>query len=323
MAYPKSKSKDLKSPIIYQGKSGEIKFRGDFDRETIWGTQKQIADLFSADRSVVTKHINNVFKSGEVSPKSNVQKIHIANSDKPVKFYSLDIILAVGYRTNSSRAIEFRKWATKTLRQHIIEGYTINRKRVAQNYTSFMQAVAEVKALLPEGNQVQAKDVLELINAFASTWFSLEEYDNQKFPQKGATKKEVVFTAEELKKFLQDFKEKLIEKKQATSIFGQERTPNNMSGIVGNIFQTFDNQDLYPTVEEKAANLLYFIVKDHPYIDGNKRSGAFAFVWFLRYAEILPAGLTPEALTALTLLVAESNPHDKEKMIGVILLILR
>ena len=312
-----------KSLVIYQSKSGAIEFRGDIGKETIWGTQKQISELFDVDRSVATKHINKILKDEEVSKKRNVQKMHIPHSDKPVKIYSLDIILAVGYRTNSSRAIEFRKWATKTLRQHILEGYTINRKRVSQNYEAFMRAVADIKDLLPASDEVRAKDVLELIHAFAGTWFSLEAYDNQKFPKEGATKKEVVFTSEELDKALKDLKQELIGKKQATPIFGCEARRGSVAGIVGNIFQSFDGRDLYPTTEEKASHLMYFIVKDHPYTDGNKRSGAFAFIWFLRRAEILPAGLTPEALTALTLLVAESHPRDKEKMIGVILLILK
>ena len=142
------RDKKQKNLIIYQSKSGKIEFRGDFRRETIWGTQKQVAEVFGIDRSVVTKHINKILKDREVDEKSNVQKMHIANSDKPVKFYSLDIILAVGYRANSARAIEFRKWATKVLKQHLIEGYTINKKRLAANYQKFIQALGDVKALL-------------------------------------------------------------------------------------------------------------------------------------------------------------------------------
>ena len=131
------------------------------------------------------------------------------------------------------------------------------------------------------------------------------------------------FTAEELKKDLEKLKQELISKKQATDLFGNEKEKNSVNGIVGNIFQTFGGRDLYPTVEDKAAHLLYFMVKNHPLTDGNKRSGAFSFVWFLRKSSRLPASLTPEALTALTLLVAESNPKDKEKMIGLILLLLQ
>jgi prophage maintenance system killer protein len=309
--------------VIYQTKSGKIEFRGDFDHDTVWGTQQQIAEVFSIDRTVVTRHINKIFKDKEIDEKSNVQKMHIAKSDKPVKLYSLDVILAVGYRTNSSKAIAFRIWTTKTLKQHLLQGYTINKKSISRNYNKFMRAVEDVKALLPAGDTVSAKDVLELINIFASTWFSLNAYDEGKFPKKGASKKQVYFTGEELVLALQDLKRELIVRSQATGLFGQETNKDAVSGIVGNVFQSFAQQDVYPSIEEKAANLLYFIVKNHPFIDGNKRCGAFSFVWFLKRAGELSAGFTPEALTALTLLVAESSPKDKEKLIGVILLLLK
>lgn len=139
-----------KEVIIYQAKSGAIELRGDFSEETLWATQAQVAQVFGIERSVVTKHIGNILKSREISEKSNVQKMHITGSDKPVAFYSLDIILAVGYCANSARAIEFRQWATKTLRTHIVDGYTINRTRIGKNYDAFMQAVADVRTLLPQ-----------------------------------------------------------------------------------------------------------------------------------------------------------------------------
>lgn len=135
--------------VIYQAKSGAIGLKGDLSKETVWATQAQIALVFDIDRSVVTKHINNILKSKEIALKSNVQKMHIANSDKPVTFYSLDLILAVGYRANSSKAIGFRKWATKTLRSHIVDGYTINPNRIEKNYEAFLSAVEKVKLLIP------------------------------------------------------------------------------------------------------------------------------------------------------------------------------
>jgi len=309
--------------VIYQGKSGAIEFRGDFKRETIWATQEQIVELFVVDQSVVSRHIKNIFADKEIDPKSNMQKMHIANSDKPVTFYSLDIILSVGYRTNSGMAINFRRWATKTLKQHLLQGYTINKKRIGQNYEKFMQAVADVRALLPTGNNVKTEDILELIRAFAGTWFSLDAYDKDSLPRKGASQRQVAFTTEELNEVLKKLKEDLIYKKQATDIFGRERDKDAVGGIIGNVFQSFNKRDVYLTAEEKATHLLYFMVKNHPFIDGNKRSGALAFIWFLRKAEILRASLTPEALTALTLLVAESNPKDKNKMVGLVLLLLK
>lgn len=251
-----------------------------------------------------------------------VQKEGSRKVKRDIEYYNLDAMLSVGYRVNSKQATQFRIWATKTLKQHLVSGYTINKKRVGANYQKFLQAVSEVKALLPAGNIVDTKDILELINVFASTWFSLDAYDKENLPKKGFTKKQVIFKAEELGGALQDLKKALLTRKQATDLFGQERNKDSIGGIVGNVFQTFGKKDVYPTTEEKAAHLLYFIVKNHPFTDGNKRSGAFSFVWFLKKTGTLKASLTPEALTALTLLVAESKSQDKDKVIGLVLLLL-
>jgi prophage maintenance system killer protein len=310
--------------VIYQAKNGAIELRGDFSRETIWATQAQIAELFEVERSVVTKHIGNILKDKEIDQKSNVQKMHIANSDKPVAFYSLDMILGVGYRTNSARAISFRRWTTDVLRRHIIEGYTINRSRIGANYEQFLKAVDEIKHFFPDAGLSDALDVVELVRLFASTWLSLEAYDKSDLPSSGVTRRRVSFTARELTAALVDLKSELVKKEEASEFFGAERFKDSISGIVGNIFQSFGGSDVYSTIEEKAAHLLYFVVKNHPFTDGNKRSGAFSFVWFLRSANLLDsARLTPEALTALTLLVAESNPKEKDRIVGLILLLLR
>ncbi len=316
----------LSDVVIYQTKGGQIEFRGDFKQDTIWGSLNQIAQLFGRDKSVISRHIKNIFRSGELDKKSVVAKIATTAADGKtyqVDYYNLDVIISVGYRVDSKQATQFRIWATKVLRQHILQGYTINKKRIGQNYEKFMRAVAEVKALLPSRSKVKTEDILELVRAFASTWLSLEVYDKDAFPKKGVNKKKVEITAEELSGALKEFRKELIFKKQATEIFGKERDRGVISGIVGNIFQSFNKKDVYPTLEEKAAHLLYFMVKNHPFVDGNKRSGAFAFVWFLRKAGILRANLTPEALTALTLLTAESNPKDKDKIIGLIILLLK
>jgi len=315
-----------KEILIYQSKSGKIEFQGDLKKDTIWGTQKQIAQLFGVQRPAITKHFRNIFNTQELQEKAVCSILeHTADDGKRyrTKYYNLDAILSVGYRVNSKQATQFRIWATKTLKQHLLEGWTINKKQLAKNYQKFQKAVEDVKALLPENKSLPAKEALDLISIFASAWFSLEAYDKENFPKKGWTKKQVFFTAEELNKDLKTLKQELMSKKQATDLFGQERVKDSVSGIVGNIFQTFGGQDLYPTIEEKSAHLLYFMVKNHPLTDGNKRSGAFSFIWFLRKAGRLPVSLTPEALTALTLLVAESNPKNKDKMIGLILLLLQ
>lgn len=310
---------------IYQAKSGAIELRADNKLETLWASQAQIADIFQVERSVVTKHVGNILKDKEVDQKSSVQKMHIANSDKPVIFYSLDIILAVGYRTNSSRAIEFRKWATKTLKEHIVKGFTINRSRIKENYSEFLKVVEDIRELLPKGDEViiDNENVLELIKLFADTWLSLDAYDKERLIAKGATKKKVSLTANQLQISLNELKLVLMNKGEATELFGTERETGSIQGIVGNVMQSFGGKDVYPTVEEKAAHLLYFVVKNHPFVDGNKRSGAYAFIWFLSRTKLLDRSrMTPPALTAVTLLIAESHPKQKEKMIGLVVTML-
>ena len=318
------KNKKENKIVIYQTKNGAIEFRGDISHETIWADQAQIVELFDVDQSVVSRHINNIFKDGEVDKKSNMQKMHIANSDKPVTFYSLDVILSVGYRTNSKIAIAFRQWATKTLREHITKGYTINRKQIANNYDVFMQAVASIQNLLPEHVTLDTKAVLELIKEFASTWISLDAYDKELLQIKGITKKNVKLTGDELLSAILNLKSELIQKGETTELFATERQRDSVQGIVGNVMQTFGGKSLYETTEEKAAHLLYFMVKNHPFIDGNKRSGAFTFIWFLRKTRVKGfRNINPATLTALTLLIAESNPKNKDQMVALITQMLR
>jgi len=319
-----SSQKQIKNNVvIYQAKSGAIELRGDFTRETVWATQAEIVNIFGVDQSVVSRHIKNIFKDREIEEKSNMQKMHNAISDKPVILYSLDVILGVGYRTNSKIAIEFRKWATKTLRNYIVDGFVVDKKRIAKNYAQFLSVVDDVKKLLPAGSAVDAKDAVELISLFADTWLSLDAYDRELLPANKLTKKKVNFTAEKISKNLVELRDVLIEKGEATDVFGNERHKGSISGIVGNVMQSFGGQEVYPTVEEKAAHLLYFMVKNHPFTDGNKRSGAFAFVWFLKETKMLDIKrLTPSALTAITVLVAESDPNDKDKIIKLILNII-
>ncbi len=310
--------------VIYQAKSGAIELRGDFSKETIWATQAQIAQVFNIERSVVTKHIGNLLKFKEVDLKSNVQKMHIATSDKPVALYSLDVILAVGYRANSGRAIEFRQWATKILRQHITQGYTLNRSVIKKNYDAFMKSVADIQALLPQHTIIDPTYALDLIKEFALTWMSLDAYDKETLPTKGATKKSVHFTAAQFLDEILRLKEKLVARGEATDIFATERSQGNIEGIIGNVMQSFGGTPVYPSIEEKAAHLLYFTIKNHPFVDGNKRVGAFAFVWFLQKAGLLRRSqITPPALTALTLFIAESDPKHKDRMVRVILQLLK
>ncbi|MDP2684542.1 MAG: virulence protein RhuM/Fic/DOC family protein [bacterium] len=324
------KNIDKNEIVVYQAKNGSIELRRDLQKDTVWANLQQIADLFETDKSGISRHIKNIYKIRELEKKATVAKIatvqHEGNRQikREIEFYNLDIILSVGYRVNSKKATIFRQWATKTLRQHITKGYTINPKVIKNNYSEFQKAIEGIKHLLPNSENIANDNVVELISAFADTWLSLEAYDKDKMIDKGATKKSVGLTSNQLNSALFTLKKSLIQKGEATDLFGAERQKNSVEGIIGNVMQTFGGKQLYPTVEDKAAHLLYFMVKNHPYVDGNKRSGAYAFVWFLQKAGILKKSqINPPALTALTLFIAESNSKNKDRMVKLVLQLLR
>jgi death-on-curing family protein len=329
---------NLKTPVpknlaIYQASNGALELKADAENETIWASQKQIAEIFGIDRTVVLRHLKNIFNDDELDKKVVCAKfahttqhgsLEGKTQTRMLECYSLDIILAVGYRTNSSAAIKFRQWAIQTLKQHITQGFTINRSRIEQNYQQFLNVVEDIKTLSSHKPQISTDNVLELITSFSSTWFSLESYDKQQLPSVGESQKEVEISADELYQAIEKLKSNLIAKKEATELFAQEKQQGVLKGILGNVMQAVFGEELYKTIEEKAAHLFYFIIKNHPFNDGNKRSGTFAFVWFLQKTNFdFRKKITPVALTALALLVAESNPKEKDKIIGLILLLLK
>lgn len=316
--------------IIYQAKDGAIELRADYEAKTFWASQAQIARLFNVNPQAITKHLQNIYSEGELKENATCSKMEQVQMEgnrkikRLAKVYNLDAIISVGYRINSSTGTKFRQWATKTLNAYISHGYVINKNQIKKHYQQFQIAINNIRLLQSINRSSEKLDILELIRAFASTWLSLEAYDNITLPKTGVTRRKVKLTTNELKNTLLEFNAKLRAQKGVSELFGQESNSGSIEGIMENIFQSFSGKELYPTIEEKAAHLLYFIVKDHPFIDGNKRSGAFAFIWLLRKANILDVSrLTPEALTALTILIAESKHTDKEKIIGIILQLLK
>lgn len=307
---------------VYQAKNGAIELREDTKHETVWATQAQIANIFEVERSVVTKHIRNILKDGELDEKSVCAlfaQTALDGKTYQVINYNLDVILSVGYRTNSRRAIEFRQWANKILKKHITQGYTINHSVIKNNYQQFLEAVSNIKVLAGGTQSIDTDSVLELITAFADTWLSLDAYDKDKLKTEGVTKKSITLTVAQVESALSDFKQELIIKGEATDIFARERESKSLEGIIGNVMQSFAGEPLYKTLEGKAAHLLYFIIKNHPFVDGNKRSGAFVFIWFLKKTALLSNKITPAVLTAITLFIAESEPKNKPRMISLVL----
>ena len=322
------KLKEENKLVIYQAKNGAIEFKSDIKKETIWASQAQIAQLFDVTTQNVTLHLNNIFKDKELDIGSTCKEflqVQIEGNrkvERNIKFYNLDAIIAIGYRINSVTGTNFRIWSTKVLKQHLIKGYSINRKIISKNYTEFIKDVDNIKNLLPK-NLESSQNVLELIKAFADTWLSLDSYDKDEVKIIKASKEKISLAAEELENALLDLKKELIKKGEATDLFGKDRNKKSLEGIVGNVMQTFEKKMLYKSIEEKAVHLLYFIVKDHPFVDGNKRSAAFSFIWFLnKYKKLNKQKISAETLTVLTLLVAESNPKDKERIINLILRVI-
>lgn len=319
-----------KEIVIYQAPSGAIELRGDLGHETIWASQAEIASIFDVTSQNITIHLKNIYKQKELTERSTCKEslqVQIEGTrriKRMVKEYNLDAIIAVGYRINSVVGTKFRQWATMTLNEHITKGYTINRKRIGQNYNAFMKAVSDIQALLPERITLDPKTILELIKEFASTWVSIDAFDKDKLISVGTTRKSVQLSADELWAALNDLKGELMKKSEATEMFAQERANGNIAGIIGNVMQSFGGKSVYESVEEKAAHLLYFMVKNHPFTDGNKRSGAFAFIWFLRKARAKKArNINPATLTALALLIAESDPKKKDQMTALVTQLLK
>lgn len=318
-----------KELVIFTSGKKAVKLRGDFRNETLWATQAEMATVFGVNVRTVNEHIKNIYKTKELTESSTIRKIRIVQDEgsrsveRDVMHYNLDAIISVGYRVNSKTATKFRQWATQVLREHITEGFTINRARIGENYKAFLTAVNNLKAFAPAQSNVDTESVLELVQLFADTWFSLDAYDKEVLSPGKVTKKKVKFSSNEFLSALSVLKNELIRKGEASKNFAQERRAGSVEGIIGNVMQSFGGGAVYPTIEAKAAHLLYFIIKNHPFVDGNKRSGAYAFVWFLQKAKVLDTNrLTPSALTALTLLIAESDPTDKEKIVDLVVLLL-
>ncbi len=315
--------------VIYQSDDGAINFRGDLENESIiWGSLNQISSLFGRDKSVISRHIKNIYRSKELERSqtvaifATVQKEGKRKIKRNIEYFNLDVILSVGYRVDSKTATKFRIWATKTLKKHIIESYTINSKIIEHNKEHFLKTLDDLKKIVLKNTLVDTKDVFNLIESFSNTFFTLESYDKNNFP-KFNNVFDIQVDSKELKQGLLNLKNELISKGEATELFGQEKRKGELEGILGTVFQSVFGKDAYVSIEEKASHLLYFIVKNHPFNDGNKRSGAFAFIWLLQKANIdILNRISPETLATLTLLVAQSNPNEKDKIIGLILLLL-
>jgi len=310
---------------IFQSGDGSVQLDVSLQDDTVWLAQAQMMELFERDQSVISRHINKVFKEGELERESNMQKMHIAQSDKPVAFYSLDVVISVGYRVKSQRGVQFRQWATKLLKQHLVQGYSLNQKRLQERGIEFDQALQLLSDTLENQRLVteEGAAVLAVVSDYARSWSLLQAYDEQSLSDQ--TTKQNEMQALELPAVLTaiaELKQTLIEKGEATQLFGQLRG-DGLESAIATIEQGFGEELFYPNIASRAAHLLYFVIKNHPLADGNKRTGSFLFLWYLRInqkflAKPVEALINDNTLVALALLVAESRPEQKELIIRLV-----
>lgn len=307
--------------MIYQTADGQTSVNVRLENDTVWLTQAQMVQLFERERTVITKHINNVFKEGELDEKTNVHFLHIANSDKPVKFYSLDVIISVGYRVKSQRGTQFRIWASRILKDYLIKGYALSDGVSKENYNErrLLQLTRRTLHNRKEISGDESRSLLDVVADYAYALDTLDRYDYQQLSI-GHTTHPSRFRAtyDGAMQVIRSLRDKF----SGSTLFGNEKDGSFKSSI-GQIYQTFDGKDLYPSVEEKAAMLLYLVTKNHSFSDGNKRIAATLFLWFLDNNGILyhPDGskrIADSTLVALTLMIAESRTEEKDTMVKVV-----
>lgn len=312
---------------IYRNKDRKIQLEVKLERETVWLTQKQMADLFGKDVRTINEHMQNIFKEKELKKNSVIRNFRITAADGksyPTNFYNLDVIISVGYRIKSQNGTRFRIWATNILRKHLIDGYTINQKLLKQQTQKLeaLQKAVKLIGSMKDRKQLEYKEamgLLEVINDYNYALGLLDDYDYKRLKISQTSKDERFVLSYE---FAVEAVNKLKERIGSSDIFGTERDKSFKSSIAS-IYQTFDGKDLYPSIDEKAANLLYFIVKNHSFVDGNKRIAASIFLWFLEkngilYKEDGSKRIADNALVALTLLIAESAPAEREVIVTLV-----
>lgn len=317
--------------VIYRTKDGKAALEVKLQEETVWLSQAQVGQLFDKNKRTISEHISNLFKEGELIENAVVRKFRTTAADGKsyqVEYYNLDVIISVGYRVKSPRGTQFRIWATQVLKDHILKGYSINEKRLKEQNTHLLELQKTVSLLqrVMEGRELardEATGLLQVITDYSYALSLLDQYDHQQLKIRRTTKKiPFALTYEAARRAIDKLGEQSRKKGQSVALFGREKD-QSFQGSLGAIYQTFGGKDLYPSIEEKAAHLLYFVIKNHSFIDGNKRIGAFLFLWFLDAGGILYAGdgrkrIGDNALVALTLMIAESRSGDKDIIIKII-----
>lgn len=314
--------------VIYQTPDNQTQVEVQFEGETFWLSLNQIAQLFDRDKSVISRHLNNIYKEGELDEKATVAKNATVQIEagrevkRVIEYYNLDAILSVGYRVNSKRGTQFRQWATQRLKAYLVQGYAINQKRLEE--LGKMVQLIEQSGKTETLQLQEAKGLLDILSHYTRSFVLLNQYDSHNL-QTLQLNENITYEIEydEAKAAIAELKKQLIAKNEATELFGNEKD-NGFGSSLQSIVQTFGGQYLYPSIEEQAAHLLYFVIKNHSFSDGNKRIGAFLFIWFLeknkhRFKQSGELKINDNGLTAIALLVAQSKPEEKELMVQLII----
>lgn len=302
-----------KEVVLFESADKSVSLSVPMDGDTVWLNQKQMSMLFERNQGVISRHIKNVFVENEVDEKSNMQNLHIANSDKPVAFYSLDVIISVGYRVKSKRGTEFRKWANSVLKQYILKGYAVNDNRLSE----LKQTLQIIRRIEENEKSLDKNQILSVVESYTSALDLLDNYDHQVVSKPTGTSSTYVISYEECRNVIEAMRFS-----SESDMFGNEKD-DSFKGSIGAIYQTFGGQDVYPSLQEKAANLLYFVTKNHSFSDGNKRIAATMFLYFLDKNDWLfvdgQKRIGDHTLVALTIMIAESKPEEKELMINLVM----
>ncbi|KYK85288.1 death-on-curing protein, partial [Aggregatibacter actinomycetemcomitans serotype d str. SA508] len=316
---------------IYTSQDGKVSLNVSFEKETVWLTQAQMAELFDKDVRTINEHIRNIYAENELEEDPTIRKFRIVRQEglrkvnRQIEHYNLDVIISVGYRVKSQRGVQFRQWATQTLKQYLVQGYALNDRRLQERGIEFEQVIGLLGQTLSNQSLLsdEGKAVLSVVQDYARSWSLLQAYDEQSLTANQHKQNNMVpLVLDDVLQAISQLKQALVEKGEATALFGQQRN-SGLASAIATIEQGFGDTLFYPNVASRAANLLYFIIKNHPLTDGNKRTGSFLFLWYLRLNQHLLAKpveqlINDNTLVALALLVAESLPEQKELMIKLI-----
>lgn len=324
--------------LVYQAEDGSLRTAVSLQDDTVWLTQKQMAELFNKDARTINEHIQNIFLEEELSRKSTIRNFRIVRHEgkrevaRDLDHYNLDVIISVGYRVKSKEGVRFRIWATNILKEYLFQGYVLDQKRLKQQKQQ-VQELQKTIALFQQAqskvlSQSEAAGLLNVLTDYTHSFILLNQYDTGCFPEGGLNSNVTVeIKLHDATEAIKKLKQRLIVQNEATELFGREKD-ESFAGILGNIVQSFGGEYLYPSIEEQAAHLLYFIIKNHPFTDGNKRIGAFIFIWFLQLNQhhLKRTGepkINDNALVAIALLVAQSDPAQKDTMIKLIINLIK